>query len=282
VYWLGPRINVQPIVQQLVSLSQTFGQQTLDPEALQAWQTIGTQRFPFDLGQLGLPRATNVFAPKYINVLTPTLDLSNPPIQPPVWEINNLAVLLGIQLLALIVGLLVTSIYILSLADVVRGVKSEQWLRRWLRGFGSIIVIAAVFIGIGLLIVVPLSLVITFVLLLSPLLAQMIVLAMLALLIWLFFTASFSFDAVFVSEQGPLRALLSSLYIVQRSFWGAAALFLVSWVILEGMSLVWQPLSATTIGLVIAIAGSAYISSGLAAAHLIFYRDRLSRVARQP
>jgi hypothetical protein len=131
------------------------------------------------------------------------------------------------------------------------------------------------------LIVVPLSLVITFTLLLSSLLAQLLVLATLALLIWLFFTASFSFDAVFVSEQGPLRALLSSLYIVQRSFWGAAALFLLSWVILEGMSLVWQPLSVTTIGLVIAIAGSAYISSGLTAAHLIFYRDRLSRIGRQ-
>ncbi len=282
LYWLGPRLNVQPIVQQFVDMSQTFGQQTLDAEALQLWQTVGTQRIPFDLGQLGLPRQTNLFAPKYINVLTPALNLPNPPIQPPVWVIDNLAVLLGIQLLALLGGLFCTSIYLVTLADVVRDAQAGSWLRRCLRGFGVIVVIASVFIGIGLVIVVPLSLVITFALLLSPLLAQLLVLATLALLIWLFFTASFSFDAVVITDQGPLRALLSSLYIVQRSFWSAAALFLVSWVILEGMSLVWQPLATTTIGLAIAIAGSAYISTGLAAAHLIFYRDRLSRIGRQP
>lgn len=280
VYWLGPRLSVQPLIEQLVSLSQALGQQALDQQAVQAWQAIGTQRVPFDLAQLGLPRATNLFAPKYINLLTPGITPPNPPIEPSVWLVDNLGVLLGIQMLAIVGSLLCTSIYLFALAHTIKGEPVRSLFRRWLRGFGSILCIALLFVAVGLVIIVPLSLVIAVALLFSPVLAQLVVLLGGGLLIWLLFTASFSFDAVFMSDQGPFRALLTSLYVVQRSFWSAAGLFLILWVVVTGMSLVWQALSTTTIGLAIAIIASAYITTGLAAAHLIFFRDRLSRIGR--
>jgi hypothetical protein len=103
----------------------------------------------------------------------------------------------------------------------------------------------------------------------------------LAFVIWLLFTAWFSFDAVIMSGVGPIRALLTSLFIVQRSFWSAIGLYLIGSLILAGLNVIWQMLSASSVGLILAMAGSAYISCGLAAAHMIFYRDRLSRIGRR-
>jgi hypothetical protein len=135
--------------------------------------------------------------------------------------------------------------------------------------------------AIALLVFLPFTLVAALVLQINSVLGQIIFTFGIALIFWLLFTASFSFDAVLISGVGPIRALLTSLLVVQRSFWSALGLFLIGWVILWGMSVVWAPVAASMIGLIVALIGSAYISSGLAAAHLVFYRDRLSRSAQR-
>ncbi len=282
VYWLGPRLSVQPLVQQLVSLSNAVARGAMDADARQFWTELSARSYPFDLAQLGLPRQTNMFAPKYINLLTPAITAPAPPFDPPIWQVGNIGMLLLVQILAVVGSLLVTSIYLLALSDTLQGGSRGALLRRWARGFASLLGIGLAFMVLVLLISVPLALAVTFTFLISPTIAQLLVIVVLALFVWMLFTASFSFDAVFISDSGPFRALLTSLYLVQRSFWAAAGLFLLSWVILAGLSLVWQVLATTTAGLAVAIAGNAYISSGLAAAHLIFYRDRLSQVERQP
>ena len=282
VYWLGPRLSVRPLAQQLLSLSNALSQGTVDANVQQFWSDLSSQSFPFDLAQLGLPRQTNMFAPKYINLLTPALTPPAPPFDPPIWQVGNLGILLLVQVLGIVGSLLVTSIYLLVLSDALRGGGGGAMLRRWARGFAASLGIGLVVIVLVLLGSVPLAVVVTLTFLVSPTLAQLLVVIVLALFLWLLFTASFSLDAVFMSDSGPFRALLTSLYVVQRSLWSAAGLFLLSWVILTGLSLAWQILATTTAGLLMAIVGSAYISSGLAAAHLIFYRDRSSRVGRQP
>ncbi len=282
VYWLGPRLSIQPLIEQLVAISQAMGPQRADPNVLQVWDQLGAQAIPFDLAQLGLPRQTNIFAPKYINLLTPWLRLPQAPFAPPVWRVDNLALLVLVQVLAVFCSLLATSIYLFALANTVRGTRARSALRRWSRGFASVLGIGLLFTVLVLLLSVPLSLLLTFTLVLSPVVAELVLVVVLALLVWLLFTASFAFDAVFMSDYGPVRALMMSLHIVQRSFWAAAGLFVLSWLILDGLSFVWQMVATTSLGLAIAIVGSAYISSGLAAAHLIFYRDRLSRIGRQP
>ena len=281
VYWLGPRLNVQPLVQQLIALSNAMERSALDAEAQQFWAQVGAQSFPFDLAQLGLPRQTNLFSPKYINLLTPAITPPVPPIDPSVWHVGNLGLLLLVQILAVVGSLLATSVYLAALADAVRGEQPGTAVRRWARGFAAMLGIALVFTAALLLLGVPLVIGVTFTFLVSPTAAQVLVLIALALGFWMLFTVSFGFDAVFISQFGPLRALLVSLYIVQRSFWSAAGLFVLSWLILAGLSLVWQLLAVNTLGLALAVIGSAYISSGLAAAHLVFYRDRLSNLGQR-
>jgi len=280
-YWLGPRISVQPLVDRLLALVKA-----LDPQRWEAFrqQTDGqltTTTALLDFWQDGLVQMPNVNLLKPLNLVTPLIVAPPPPITPTVWSISSLAVLLGAWLLINIIGLVATSVYLLPLADVVRGVDVRRIsFARFVRALGSLASIVGLYILAALVGGIPLLLAASIAAVISPALGGIISIFALALLIWLLFTASFSFDAVVVSGVGPLRALLTSLFLVQRSFWSTMGLLILGWMILAGMAIIWQVLSTTTWGLIVAMVGGAYISTGLAAAHLIFYRDRLSRITK--
>ncbi len=271
-YWLGPRLSVQPLIDQFARLARA-----LDPQGWEALSqqlgdalTVGSQ--PINLTLPGLPSMINLLGPRLTT-------LPAPPTAPGVWSIGSLGTLFGAAALFGLLALLATTIYLVALAGALRGKDQPRLdLRRWGHIFGSLLAIGLLLLGVMLLVAVPLSIVAQLVALVSPGFSAAILIVGMALLFWLLFTASFSFDAVVMSDVGPLRALLTSLYLMQRSFWGAAGLFVLGWLILTGLSLVWQTVAVSIAGLIVAMAGSAYISSGLAAAHLVFYRDRLSRL----
>jgi hypothetical protein len=64
--------------------------------------------------------------------------------------------------------------------------------------------------------------------------------------------------------------------MVRHSLASALGLVLLTLVIIYGMGVVWSMLATTWWGVVLAIAGNAYIGSGLVAARLIFCRDHLA------
>jgi hypothetical protein len=272
LYWLGPRLSLQSLWTQLISLLRS-----IDPQSVATIEAqFGTEvpAVPLDLSFLGLP--------KFINLLTPLITLPQPPNVPVTWHIGDIGALLGAFVLINLGGLVATWVYLLPLSRVVRGTDGGQsGPQRWSKSFVKLLCVALMLAGIALAITIPLAVIASLVSLLSPVISQMLILLIWVLLLWLAFTSSYSFDAIMVSDAGPVRALLSSLFIVQRSFWGALGLLVLSFVIIRGLNIVWQQIAISDIGLLIAMLGSAYITSGLAAAHLVFYRDRLSRVAQR-
>ena len=91
-------------------------------------------------------------------------------------------------------------------------------------------------------------------------------------LIFLFFAT----DAVVVSEVRAPRAILNSVLVVGKNFWSTLALIALTFLILAGTQVIWNSLSGSTLGVVVGIAGNAYIASGLTAAGMLFYKSRLA------
>jgi len=273
-YWLGPRISLQPLIDQLISFTQAFSppnQQQLTPEMATQLREAGTA---LNLGHFAMIQ--------WANTLMQSIIAPPPPVTPITWQITNAGALLGAIVLMNLLVLVVMMLYLLPLADVIRGTTLAQPpLRRIGKVFVSLLGVVGIVLGIMLLFCVPFGLLMGFSSLISPALSSLVGSLAVAFFVWLMFTAYFSFDAVIVSGVGPIRALLTSLFVVQRSFWAALGLYLIGRLILMGMNVIWQLLSASGVGLVVAMAGSAYISCGLAAAHLIFYRDRLTRIGRR-
>lgn len=98
--------------------------------------------------------------------------------------------------------------------------------------------------------------------------------------IWLTLFTFFLVDAVVVGELGPLQAAKSSVRLVGRHFWSAAGFILLYLIITYGMLLIWMRLADEPWGIALALLGNAYITSGLAAASMVYYRTRANALAR--
>ncbi|HUX87106.1 MAG TPA: hypothetical protein VMW65_08895, partial [Chloroflexota bacterium] len=94
------------------------------------------------------------------------------------------------------------------------------------------------------------------------------------LVVYLFFLV----DAIVVSQAGPIRATLSSARVVANNFWPSVGFIVLIYVISLGTQVIWTSLSQSPAGTLVAIAGNAYIASGLTAASMLFYQSRVAKL----
>ncbi|HEY0734347.1 MAG TPA: hypothetical protein VGD69_05535, partial [Herpetosiphonaceae bacterium] len=195
-YWFGPRISLQPLIEQLIRFTQVFSppnEQQLTPEMADQLRAAGAS---LNLGRFEMIR--------WANTLMQSIAAPPPPVTPITWQITNVGVLLGAIVLMNLLVLVVMMLYLLPLADVVRGAPlARPPLRRLGKVFVSLLGVVGIVLGIMLLFCIPFALLFSFATLISPALGSLVASIALAFYVWLMFTAYFSFDAVIVSGVGP-------------------------------------------------------------------------------
>lgn len=188
----------------------------------------------------------------------------------------------GLPLVALVAGLalgglLIGTFYMALIAQAVRDGRVDWRLlvrqvpRQWLRLIGAGLVVMAGLFSLGL----PAGMVIGAFGLVSPALASLLLFMLWLLIFWVLLFMAFVPEAIILSDDGIAKAMWRSAIIVRTSFWPAMGLLLLSYIISAGLAFVWDLLAATAPGALVAVAGSAFIGTGLTAALFIFYRERL-------
>jgi hypothetical protein len=176
------------------------------------------------------------------------------------------------------VALLVSTVFLTFLCGAVRDDRFHPVgeARQALRVAGTLVVALLVVLGVGIILGLPF-------LALSALLIAMLPAAALPVLLlwyigifWAYIYAGFTPEAILLSRSGPLQAIYNSVNLVRRNFAGTLGLLLVSIIITSGLAVVWRQLGGSPLGLTIALVGSAYIGSGLSAARMEFYRERMA------
>jgi hypothetical protein len=197
-------------------------------------------------------------------------------------EISTMSILAALALVLALVGIALACVWLGALAQHVRdgrlnvGALLAATPRYWLAilGFLALVVVAAVAL------LVPLTMAAVIVQLAAPASGAgggaqfLFFIALLAALIFL----AFLIDAIVISDVGPLRAALNSIRVVSSHFWSSLGFIIITWVIMSGMGLIWGSLARAPAGQAVAILGNGYIESGLAAASMLFYRNRISRL----
>jgi hypothetical protein len=275
--WFGPQVSVSPLVGQ--ALSRPGIQQSLGAGSDQAFeqtrQTILAAADEFNVLAL--------LAPGWVSVpsIMPALGDGRGPLT--FVDSWGTALLLGAG--AVLGGVFLGCIYRSIIAQQVRdGVVSParvpaQALRAWVRLFGLLLVLCLA----GLALSIPIVALMTGALLIAreqgtSFVAALAVTAALWAQLYLFFAP----DAVFVSEVGPLRAIRHSFAVVRANFWAAIRIGVLIIVILLGMGQIWLALaSRAPWGPALGIVGNAYIASGLVAASMLFYRERLEALGER-
>ncbi len=261
--WLGPRVSLQPLAERLRSI---------DPAT---WDSLRQQLEPaLPTGGLDLRLYGQFPFWRRIYMLVPGAEAS-PPIVPATWYIGGFLALFGAVIVLNLLLTLLTALFLLPMADVVRGEQEPRpTLRRILRAWWGLTALVGMVMIFLVVVGIPISAIAGILSAFFPAVGVLFMSLFMGALLWLVFTASFAVDAVVMDDVGPLRALMASLGVIRSAFWGAIGLFLLNVFILRGLEIVWERLTPSVPGLIIAILSSAYIGAGLAAAHLVFYRSR--------
>lgn len=191
-------------------------------------------------------------------------------------ELSRWGMFIPVAIMLAALGVLLAAIYLGALAQLVRGTEFDPrfFMGRIGLNWGrllSYLLLVGVVVGVlsGALLFI-----IAFVGGLGPQATSILSGAGLALALFLLLHIFFVDDAIFVGDVGPFKAIWQSINIVSRNFWPTFGLFAVINVIGIGIRLALTPILTGTPGVMAAILINAYISSGLVAAGMVYYRDR--------
>ena len=279
--WLGPPLSMAPVARRFLDW---YGQIATGPFAEAAAQGSGVDPVRQALEALGsdfnlFQLLVTSFANVPSAVTTPLSGFSQ------ATQVDSLPVFLALVVGLEVAGALIGCLYLGAIAQQVRsgevnlGVLGRRVWSYWLNVLGYAGLLLAAGLGAGLVS----SLLIAMTALASPALGT--ALAMLMILVWwsaVFIVLLFTFflvDAIVVSEVGPWRALINSSRVVSRNMGASVGLIFLLWVIAGGTRVIWDWLPNQTWGTLTAILVNAYIGSGLAAASMTFYKNRVEQLA---
>ena len=285
-FWLGPRLSLRTMFDALVVAMARASLQS--PELQQSF--AGTRDVITALG-----RSLNLFALLATDFLglrvlpVPSLkgfELTLPAVatgtavnltDPRVVPVDNIVVALLLTMFLLALGLLIGALYLTLIADRVRlgGAPARPLPLRvilvWLRLIFFVALVAAIYLIAGL----PFSIVLLIVGTINTGLGVVVLAAGWLFSFWLLLYLWFAAYAMIIDGVGILRAIWYSANVVQRNLLSTFALILLSNLIAAGMFVLWQTFEGSWYGDLLAIAGNAFIGSGLVAAAFVFYQDRL-------
>ncbi|MEA3344903.1 MAG: hypothetical protein U9Q78_01425 [Chloroflexota bacterium] len=277
--WQGPRLSILPMTRQLASFLRNLPKVSLTgvpPSALaQMVEEIGWGLNLFSLLHnelMGMPSLIAWAASEFgggggRNVI----------------EIRSWEGLLGISATLLLLGVLISSIYLALMALAVRR-KSlslrEVWQRTW-RCWAWVTVWEILLLGLGLFINLAISAAILPVALISQAVARgllnLLGLVSVGLALWLALNTFFTVQALALQDVSLAGAVWRSFNVVRRNFWGMLGLILLSFIIQLGFGQIWRMLDTVSWQTLLSILGNAYIGSGVTAAMMVFYLDRYRR-----
>jgi hypothetical protein len=273
--WLGPRLSSRPIIEQMIGLlpqDESLADITAQLLELAPRTNLFTSlSVPF----IGIP--------VFMIGATP----ENTPLPAQVTEIANPLVWLGLFLLFLVIGVLITAVYYTLIAQTIRKQDAhptlsatkliKQVASTWLKLLAMGIVIAI----FSIIIFVPLMPIAFLVALVSQLLATVVLLIGPILILWLLiFTFFVPHDLSLFGH--PLHiSVLTSIQTVRLYFSSMLGLLIVILVVRNflGSLLILADDGSWLTG--VGILGHAFVMTSLTTATFIFFRDRYVAIAEK-
>ena len=268
-FLFGPRVSIAPLVSQIVTRPQ-FSQ------ALGAEATAQSIAFAEDVNLLGLLSPGGMSLP----TIVPLLGIARGSFT----MLDSPGIVVGLAIGSVLLGAFIGCVYRAILAQQAReGELSAQRLPAesvvaWYR----VLALALLVFVTGVLVLLPLAFVAAIASLVTGMATALVtaVVATLALAVQLYLF--FAPDAIFVSRVGPIQAIRRSAAVVHAGVWSALTLAILITVTMVVMGQVWVLLaSQASWGLALGIVGNAYVASGLVAASMLFYRERMENLLAQ-
>ena len=282
--WLGPRLSIASLSERgLNALSQLTAQMSASASPA-AVDQLGQLQQQIDLAR-GMTQMFNLLSLVAFGALA--MRSAVPADQSGAGgsvEIGTVGAVVGLGALLVLAGVAFACVWLGFIAQQVREGRVDvprlgrSAPRYWVAIVAFFVLLFAILVAVA----VPLSALAAVMQAIAPAVGAFVAvfaaIAFQLLLFWCLLYLFFFGDAIVVSEVGPVRAALTSIRVVSTNFWSTLGFIIITWVIMSGMGVIWASLARAPVGIVVAILGNGYIESGLAAASMLFYRQRVARL----
>jgi hypothetical protein len=264
-YWLGPRLHITGIVSEATALlTDEPSYSGLVDEILAMAPRINLFTY-LSVPIVGVPALMGGTIPE------------NTPIKPINFELTDMLSWLLILLALTLLGLGLTTIYLSLISWVLKSEEGYEF-PGILDFTGSTLLAILRLIGLAVAFVITLFLValpllpVAFImgLINSTLMLGVLLIAFLIVAVYL----SLAVPGIIYNNRPMFRAIMESIRLVYRNMLPTVNILLVVILIINGTNLLWHMADNGSWLTLISIMGHAFISTGLAVAIIIFYRDR--------
>lgn len=280
--WYGAQVSLRPLVESIATLFQR-----LTPDAdrasatafAESWRNLGNYDLADRFDVLALVPRLTMYGIQRAQDGMPLIERLLPPLDQArvAFSIGDgsLAVLLFLLTNLLLIPFSAAFLTMVASAVLGQQPKPMVWLGQFGRATAAILGYGAILLAATVVITMPLALLGLLFVRAAPPLGLLVLLLLIVVIFWLNIYIGFAPEAIAVAKLDPIQAIRTSFVLVRRNFWATLALLTISLLISIGLGVVWAALVENALGRVAAILGSAYVGSGLVAARMVFYRERV-------
>jgi len=268
--WLGPFVRVKkyflPILIEAAQVSSAvYGDQMagLMESTREIWSNL--------LDQFNLLFSLRTFPIGIPSLMINYMNGTNPLGSPIAIEMASGDTILTWLLVFLTVGLILGSVYFALTASLTRKKRQPLHLNQILKQTWQSIFLTLILFMAIMLLAVPISCLLSSVLMVLPSLGTLPFILMGMIAVWVVLPLAFSPHGIFSGELQAAKSIITSIRLV-RSFMSATGMFFILIILLGyGLNILWATPEPDSWMLLIGIIGHAYISTGLLAASFIYY-----------
>ena len=285
--WLGPRLSVggllDPFFRMVFNQARTTLTSSSDLQRFTTYQSAFIEVLErFNL--LSLLGRLQTFPVGISSLLAQTMPMETPLGSQDVVQITSLPGLLGLGFLFTVIGWVVGGLYFRWVSGIALGDANQITTISLSWAIIQTLILSVVWVIGLMMIIIPAMVVLTFLTLLSPLLASIVLLVAFFFSFWLIVPLFFTPHGIFVRRQNAFYSIFTSLRMARFTLPTSGLFVLCVFLLSTGLNYLWSVPTDDSWMLLVGIAGHAFITTALLAASFVYYRDMnmwLQRVFEQ-
>lgn len=271
--WLGPRLSVDgllsPYFRFLLEQARR-GVAEADLELFAQYQSLvlGWLR---DFNLLSLLAKLQLFPIGISSLSAQTLPVENPLGLSNVVIVSSVWIVLGLVFVLVPLGWVGGGVYFRQVAGSI--LRAEEAGVSVLHAVFQTILLSVIWLAGFFILFLPLTMALGLLAMISPLLANIVLLVVAFLSFWLIVPLFFTPHGIFVRRQNAFRSIFSSLRMARFTLPTSGMFVLSAFLLSRGLDLLWSAPGNDSWLTLVGFAGHAFITTVLLAASFIYYRD---------
>ncbi len=173
----------------------------------------------------------------------------------------------------LLMGYLLGSIYFSSISERIIERRKKNGELTFLKSYLQIILMPLILLMLFLLLSIPVLFILGVTTMISPALGQLMLFVGGVMLVWTLMPLFFTPHCIFLYRQNLIAAMMTSISVVKTSMGTTAWFMILSFVIIEGMDMLWRTPDVDNWFLLVGILGHAFIVTAITAASFHYFLD---------